>query len=81
MVTARQIQSKGLSNWNRSLRLYKGRGIGGYIMKCWVCKQAVDKAFRVFYTDGMKERARNICEHCYPMIKFTACHYVEVKRL
>jgi len=50
-------------------------------MKCWVCKQKVNRVTRVSYTDGIKEKGRDVCGDCYPKLKFNACHFVEVKRI
>lgn len=50
-------------------------------MKCWICKKGILKASVVHYTDGIKEKARDICGDCYPKLKFNDCHYVEVNKL
>ncbi len=50
-------------------------------MKCWVCKQKINKASRVNYTDGIKEKVRDVCESCYAHLTFNDCHFVEVNRI
>lgn len=56
-------------------------------MKCWVCKQKVNRVSRVSYLmmlpngEPLKSKTRDVCGDCYPKLKFNACHFVEVKRL
>ncbi len=50
-------------------------------MRCWVCKTRITRASRVNYTDGIKDKGRDVCDDCYKHLKFNACHFVEVKRV
>ena len=56
-------------------------------MKCWECKKKISSAIRVCYLEhheeaGLsKEKFRDVCEECYPKLKFNSCHFVEVKKI
>jgi hypothetical protein len=49
-------------------------------MKCWECKKKIDHCHRVFYSDEYQEKGRDVCDDCYPKLKFTN-NYVRVKRI
>ena len=54
-------------------------------MKCWECKNAVNKAIGVNYlwigwdTFPISEKRRDVCKECYSKLKFNPNHFVEVK--
>ena len=55
-------------------------------MKCWECKKQVNKASLCHYVWRNKYNGepigvitRFICEKCYPSLKFSATHHIEVK--
>jgi len=50
-------------------------------MKCWVCKKIINRATRVNYCDGIKAKTRDVCEDCYPRLKFNECRFVVVKKI
>ena len=50
-------------------------------MKCWECKQKINRAIRVFYYDGKMAKARDICPKCEPKLKRDGCNYARVGRI
>ncbi len=52
-------------------------------MKCWECKQKINKAHLVHYVSFLqeKEKTRDVCPECYPKLKLNSCHYVEVDKI
>ncbi len=50
-------------------------------MKCWECKKKTGKARKVNYTDGVKERTRDVCQRCESILLYNPCHFVEVDRI